>query len=148
MPDTPFWTSKPLADFTPQEWESLCDGCGKCCVIKLEDVDSRAIYSTDVGCRLLDCSNARCMDYPNRAKLVPDCVQLSPDNLDRLDWMPASCAYRLVHQGKPLPGWHPLITGDPHSTRKAGKSVAGRLLPETEVDPDQLGDHLTDWDAL
>lgn len=148
MPDTAFWKIKPLSQMTSQEWESLCDGCGKCCVLKLEDVDSGLIHYTDVGCRLLDCSSARCRDYENRRQQVADCVMLTPDNLHQLGWMPASCAYRLIHEGRDLPDWHPLITGDPDSTRKAGKSVAGRLFSEDKVDEEALGNHLTDWDQL
>lgn len=148
MPDTAFWKVKPLSDLNKQEWESLCDGCGKCCVLKLEDVDTGFIHYTDVGCRLLDCNTARCRDYDNRKQQVPDCVILTPDNLHQLGWMPASCAYRLIHEGQDLPDWHPLITGDPDSTRKAGKSLAGRLFTEQEVDEEALGNHLTDWDQL
>ena len=148
MHDTPFWKAKPLNELSRAEWESLCDGCGKCCVLKLEDVDTGFIHYTDVGCQLLDCGKARCRDYENRKQLVADCVILTPDNLAQLGWMPASCAYRLIHEGRDLPGWHPLVTGDPDSTQKAGKSVAGRLFAETEVDPDDLGTHLTDWDQL
>lgn len=128
-----------------EEWESLCDGCGKCCVLKLEDVDSGDIYYTDVACKLLDCASARCTDYPNRKASVPDCVVLRPDNLASLFWMPTSCAYRVVFEGGDLPEWHPLVTGDPNATKRAGQSVAGRVFPEGSVAEDDLPDHITDW---
>ena len=124
---------------------SLCDGCGKCCVLKLEDVDTNDIYYTDVGCKLLDCKTARCCDYQNRKDHVPDCIVLSMDNLPQLRWMPASCAYRLLYEGKSLPDWHPLISGNPMSPIAAGQSVAGRIFPETAIDEDDLPDHITNW---
>ena len=130
---------------TPTQWESLCDGCGKCCVLKLEDVDTNEIFYTDVGCKLLDCKTARCCDYDSRKTHVPDCVVLSVDNLSQLRWMPDSCAYRLLFEGKDLPDWHPLISGDANSPAAAGESVAGRVFPETAIDEDDLPDHITQW---
>ena len=130
---------------THHQWESLCDGCGKCCVLKLEDVDTGEIHYTDVGCRLLDCSTARCTNYPDRKTFVPDCVILSPTTVETLAWMPESCAYRLVQEGKDLPAWHPLVTGTADSTRQAGHSVAGRIVPEAEVDEEDLPDHIWVW---
>ena len=132
---------------TPAEWEALCDRCGKCCVLKLEDSDTGEIHYTDVACRLLDCGNASCTNYPDRKRCVPDCITLSPDNLDSLPWMPESCAYRLLHEGKSLSAWHPLLSGDTDSTRKAGKSVAGRVFPEESVLVSDLIDHITTWDG-
>ncbi len=132
---------------SPAEWESLCDGCGKCCVLKLEDVDTHIIYSTDVGCKLLDCENARCHHYADRKKHVPDCVVLTPDNLSHLSWMPKSCAYRRLYEGRGLADWHPLVTGRAESVAEAGHSVAGRLFPEDSIDEEDLPDHITDWDA-
>ena len=140
-----FWQHTPLDEMTPTQWESLCDGCGKCCVLKLEDVDTNDIYYTDVGCKLLDCKTARCCDYQNRKDHVPDCIVLSMDNLPQLRWMPASCAYRLLYEGKSLPDWHPLISGNPMSPVAAGQSVAGRIFPETAIDEDDLPDHITNW---
>ena len=140
-----FWQHTPLDEMTPTQWESLCDGCGKCCVLKLEDVDTNDIYYTDVGCKLLDCKTARCCDYQNRKDHVPDCIVLSMDNLPQLRWMPASCAYRLLYEGKSLPDWHPLISGSPMSPIAAGHSVAGRIFPETAIDEDDLPDHITNW---
>jgi len=130
---------------TPKQWESLCDGCGKCCVLKLEDVDSSEIYYTDIACKLLDCKTARCSDYSNRKKHVPDCIILSMDNLPMLRWMPESCAYRLLFEGKDLPSWHPLVTGTPSSPAQAGQSVASQVFPETAIEEDDLPDHIRSW---
>ena len=127
------------------EWESLCDGCGKCCVLKLEDIDTAEIYYTDVGCKLLDCESCRCLNYANRKKLVPDCVVLTPDGLDALHWMPESCAYRLVNEGKDLPAWHPLVTGIANSTHLSGNSVAGQVVSEASVAEADMPDHIREW---
>lgn len=141
----PFWEVKPLAAMTPAEWESLCDGCGRCCVIKLEDEDSGEVHYTDVACRLLDSQTCRCGNYALRAKLVKGCVILTPKALpDVAGWLPATCAYRLLHEGKPLFDWHPLITGDPESVHAAGISLRGKVVPEYEVDEVDLEDHIVD----
>jgi uncharacterized cysteine cluster protein YcgN (CxxCxxCC family) len=140
-----FWQHTSLDEMTPTQWESLCDGCGKCCVLKLEEFNTNEIYYTDVGCKLLDCKTARCCDYQNRKDRVPDCIVLSMDNLPKLRWMPASCAYRLLYEGKSLPDWHPLISGNPMSTVATGQSVAGRIFPETAIDEEDLPDHITNW---
>ena len=145
QPSPPFWETKGLTEMTASEWESLCDGCGKCCVIKLEDVDSGTIHYTDIGCRLLDADSCRCADYPSRKKHVPDCVVLSPERLDSLTWMPPSCAYRLLHEGKPLPCWHPLVTGEPDSTHLAGQSVRNRIFCENEIAENDYPKHIKDW---
>ena len=145
LQDDFFWQHTPLDEMTSTQWESLCDGCGKCCVLKLEDVDTNNIYYTDVGCKLLDCETARCRDYQNRKEHVSDCIVLSMGNLPQLRWMPDSCAYRLLYEGKSLPDWHPLVSGNMISPVTAGHSVAGRIFPETEVDEDDLPDHITDW---
>jgi len=128
-----------------EEWESLCDRCGKCCVLKLEDADTGEVHYTDVACKLLDCGSATCTDYARRKKFVPDCITLNPDNLDSLPWMPKTCAYRVLHEGGDLADWHPLVSGDPDSTRKAGMSVGGRVLPEGSVSTAALIDHITRW---
>ena len=141
-----FWETTPLAEMSPEEWEQLCDGCGKCCVIKLEDVDDGAIYYTDVGCTLLDGTTCRCTNYANRKSIVEDCVILTPDTLDDLPWMPLSCAYRRLHEGRGLPHWHPLVTGDPASTVKAGQSVQGKIFREGDVALEDYPDHSKDWD--
>ena len=145
MDAAPFWTTKTLSEMNEEEWESLCDRCGKCCVLKVEDVDTGDIYYTDVACKLLDCGNATCMNYVERKQTVPDCVSLTPENLSSLKWMPRSCTYRRLFEGHDLPEWHPLLTNDPDSTRKAGHSVAGRVLPEGAVETADIIDHITEW---
>jgi uncharacterized cysteine cluster protein YcgN (CxxCxxCC family) len=141
----PFWETKPLAAMTTAQWESLCDGCGRCCVIKLEDEDSGEVHYTDVACRLFDSQTCRCGNYGLRAKLVAGCVVLTPKTLpDVAEWLPATCAYRLLHEGKPLFDWHPLITGDPESVHKAGISLRGKVVPEYEVAEEDLEDHIVD----
>lgn len=129
---------------TPSEWEQLCDGCAKCCLHKIEDEDTGIIYSTNVVCQYLDQQNCRCSDYSNRSVLVPECVTLSPDNLEQVYYMPATCSYRLLVEGKPLPKWHPLITGQKDSVHDSGHSVRGKVVSELEVD--DLMHHLTgEW---
>src|SRR5260370_666226 len=125
--DTPFWRRKSVAEMTDSEWESLCDGCGRCCLVKLEDADDCSrTYFTDVGCRLLDSKTCRCRDYPNRTAKVKDCVRLTPRNIKRIVWLPPSCAYRLLAEGRDLYWWHPLVSGDPETVHQAGISVRGR----------------------
>jgi len=138
----PFWQVKRLEEMSRQEWESLCDGCGRCCVIQLEDVETGDRLRTNIACRLLDCDAVRCTDYANRHARVPDCVKLTPGNLSTLPWMPETCAYRLLHEGRPLFDWHPLVSGDPDSVRRAGISVAGRLVSECDVDEAEFKDHV------
>ena len=145
MPQTKFWKATPLDQMDEGQWESLCDGCGKCCVLKLEDADTGVVHYTDVSCKLLDCQTARCTKYAERKKHVSDCVLLTPDNLSMLSWMPKSCAYRLIYENKDLPDWHPLVTGNLESTRLAGHSVAARVVTETSVDEDDLPNHIINW---
>lgn len=140
----PFWRAKSLSEMTAEEWESLCDGCGKCCLLKLEDADTGEIHPTDVGCRLLDLATCRCTRYTERKRLVPDCVALNADNVKELAWMPKTCAYRLVAEGKDLPDWHPLKTGDPESVVRAGVSMRGKLVSEREAG--NLFQRIVDWD--
>ncbi|MBA3324549.1 MAG: YcgN family cysteine cluster protein [Rhodobacteraceae bacterium] len=130
-----FWRRFPLESLPRDEWEALCDGCGKCCLIKLEDEASGDVAYTSIACRLLDLGACRCGNYPLRRQLVPGCVALDRDNLEgALDWMPATCAYRLVAEGRDLEPWHPLISGDPESVHAAGVSLRGRMVAEYEVD--------------
>jgi uncharacterized protein len=143
----PFWRTKRLAEMSREEWESLCDGCGRCCLLKLEDEDTGELYYTDVACRLLDLGTCRCTSYPERRSLVPTCVVLSPERLDALDWLPSTCAYRLLHEGKDLRWWHPLVSGDPETVHRAGISVRHRVLPEGEVAEDALEDRIVAWPA-
>lgn len=140
-----FWEEKTLAQLTPEEWESLCDGCGKCCLIGLEDEDSGQIYLTDVACRLFDGASCRCRDYANRKAEVPDCVQLTPQNVPELGWLPKTCAYRLVSENKPLKSWHPLVSGDPESVHTANASVRGKTRPERNQKVRNLIRRITEW---
>ena len=142
--ETPFWKIKTLEAMTPAEWESLCDGCGKCCLSKLEDEDTGAIYWTSVGCRLFDAGTCRCSDYANRLAKVSDCVQLTPQNVRTISWLPQTCAYRLVANGKDLADWHPLVSGRRDSVHKAGASMKGRITAsETDFnEPEEYFDHM------
>lgn len=140
-----FWKEKPLTEMTPTEWESLCDGCGKCCLEKLEDPDTAELAFTDVACRFLDLETCLCVHYVDRRNHALDCIPLTPGNVGDLAWMPSTCAYRLLAEGKDLPDWHPLITGDPESVHKAGQSVRGRVVSEKEAG--DLEDHIVDWPA-
>ena len=140
-----FWEVKTLEQMTRQEWESLCDGCARCCLVKLEDEDTGDIHYTDVVCNLLDQETCRCTLYEKRSQYVPECVVVSPDLLDQLHWMPSTCAYRLLHEGKPLPDWHPLITGNRDSVHLAGISVRGRVYRQGDVEEHDLEHHLVEW---
>ncbi len=140
-----FWENVPLKSLTPPEWEALCDGCGKCCLNKLEDADTGEIAFTRVACRLLDDESCRCGNYQIRKTLVPECVVLSPKNIGEISyWMPSTCAYRLRHEGRPLPAWHPLNTGDPESVHRAGESVRGWSVPEFEVPEEDWEDYIVE----
>ena len=141
--DVPFWRRKRLDEMTLDEWESLCDGCGKCCLFKLEDPDDGDLAYTDIACRLLDTHTCRCKDYVNRTLKIPDCVELTPTTLMTLRWLPSTCAYRLLRDGGDLPNWHPLITGDPESVHWTRQSVRGRVVKEK--DAGDLEDHIVDW---
>jgi hypothetical protein len=137
-----FWKYKTLSEMSHDEWEALCDGCAQCCSVKLEDEDSGEIYYTDVACHLLDREECRCTAYEQRSVLVPACVTLSADRLEVLHWMPETCAYRLVDQGRDLPSWHHLVSGSQESVHVAGVSVRGRVVSEEDIDDDELEDHV------
>ncbi|MCB1675167.1 MAG: YcgN family cysteine cluster protein [Halioglobus sp.] len=139
------WWDKPLQELSSAQWELLCDGCGKCCLHKLQDAYSEKIFYTAIHCRLLDAHTCRCSDYAARTQRVPDCVVLRPDNLEVLHWLPHSCAYRLRWQGRPLPDWHPLVSGDGASVKRAGQSICGRTVSEEHVHPDGYDEHIVHW---
>lgn len=139
----PFWETKSLDEMSTTEWESLCDGCGKCCLVVLDEEETGVLYETNIACKLFDPEKRRCTDYANRGHRVPDCVQLTPESAAKLQWMPKTCAYRLLANGKPLPDWHPLVSGDPVSTVRAGKAVTKKLVFERDVKEDDVWDHVT-----
>jgi uncharacterized cysteine cluster protein YcgN (CxxCxxCC family) len=140
-----FWERVPLANMTKREWEALCDGCGKCCLNKLEDPDTHEIAFTRVACRLLDGETCRCAQYDIRLQFVPDCVVLTPDNISKIAyWMPSTCAYRLLYEKKPLYDWHPLVSDDPNAIHTAGASVKGWTVPEFEVPEEEWEDHIVE----
>jgi uncharacterized cysteine cluster protein YcgN (CxxCxxCC family) len=134
--DAPFWKTKKLEEMSRAEWEALCDGCGKCCMAKLEDADTGEIYWTSVSCRLFDAGKCRCTDYRNRLERVPDCVGLTPDNVRNLPWLPATCAYRLIAEGKDLYWWHRLVSGSEETVHEAGISIRGRVSASEDDMPD------------
>lgn len=137
-----FWEHYSLEEMTDTEWEALCDGCGQCCQIKLEDPESGERAITDVVCRLMDTTTARCSDYTHRFSRVPECLQLSRDKLAEYNWLPDSCAYRCLYENRALADWHPLRSGSDHCMREQGISVAGRVYSEANVSDDQLDDHI------
>lgn len=141
----PFWKTKTLEQLSPKEWESLCDCCAKCCLEKLEDEDTGEILYTNVACRLLDIDSCTCSNYPERQRFVYSCIRLTSKKVRELPWLPSTCAYRLVAEGKDLPHWHPLITGDKESTKKSGQSCHGRIISERIVQ--DLEDYICDWPA-
>ncbi|MEO0034320.1 MAG: hypothetical protein RLZZ501_343 [Pseudomonadota bacterium] len=141
----PFWEAKSLSELTRAEWESLCDGCGRCCLHKLEDADTGEIHYTNVACKLLDLTSCACSNYERRWDSVPDCIKLSPRVIGDLAWLPSTCAYRLLREGRPLPAWHPLVSGDPDSIHRAGISVRGRAVRENRTR--RLERHIVSWPA-
>lgn len=143
--NVPWWDHTPLDELSPSQWESLCDGCGKCCLHKIEDDEDGTVYTTAVACELLDCTTARCSNYAKRKQRVPGCIVLRVEDIAAFFWLPPTCAYRLRGQNLPLPDWHPLITSDANSTRKHGHSVAGRCISSRHVHPDDIEEHVIDW---
>jgi uncharacterized cysteine cluster protein YcgN (CxxCxxCC family) len=139
----PFWKTKTLEEMTTEEWESLCDGCGRCCLHKLRDEVTEALAFTNVACRLLDLDNCRCSHYSRRRRLVPDCVNLTPETVDEIDWLPPSCAYRRLDEGRDLLWWHPLVSGNPDTVHEAGISVRGRAISERYAGP--VENYVVDW---
>ena len=142
----PFWKAKSLEEMSAAEWESLCDGCGRCCLVKLEDEDTGEIHFTDLGCKLLDGESCRCMDYQRRRRRVRDCVKLTPDAVRSLPWLPSTCAYRLVAEGRDLAWWHPLVSGSIETVHEAGISVRGRVsASEEEVEAELWPERIVKW---
>jgi hypothetical protein len=138
-----FWRDTPLARMSGREWEALCDGCGKCCLNKLEDEDTGEVALTRIACKLLDDTSCRCGSYSNRHSFVPECIRLTPASLpEHLYWLPDTCAYRLVHEGRDLAWWHPLVSGDAETVHSAGISVRGLTLSEALVPEEDWEDHI------
>jgi uncharacterized protein len=142
MSADPFWKTKSLAEMAPDEWEQLCDGCGRCCVNKIEDEDTGEFIFTRAACKLLDLGTCKCSDYKNRHKRVADCVGLTAKNVSKLGWLPSTCAYRLRDEGKPLAWWHPLVSGRAETVEEAGISVKGHVYSEKGIMPDELWLHM------
>jgi len=143
---TQFWRGRKLVDFSRSEWESLCDGCGRCCLVKLEDEDTGEVHFTDVGCRLLDVDKARCADYGHRSRRVKDCLRLDPAKAATLPWLPPTCAYRLLARGEDLPDWHPLVSGRKESVIEAGVSILGRVCGlESEMTVEEMVERICAW---
>ena len=137
-----FWEVKPLDELTTDEWESLCDRCGKCCTVRLEDIDTGTSYSTSVACQYYNQKNGLCLCYEERSQKVPDCVTLTPSLLETIDWLPANCAYRLITENQPLASWHPLVSGDRNSTEREHQSIQGRVINENDVHPDDVANFI------
>jgi uncharacterized cysteine cluster protein YcgN (CxxCxxCC family) len=145
MPEDRFWEHKSLQAMNTEEWEALCDGCGRCCLIKIEDEDSGRLFYTNVICEYHDSESCRCTRYRDRSLLVPDCIKVTPEVALNEDWLPDTCAYRLLAHGQPLFDWHPLISGRRDSVIEAGISVRDKVISEEFVHPDELPEHLAHW---
>lgn len=139
-----FWESLPLSAMNDKQWESLCDGCARCCLLKLEDEDTAELYFTNVSCHLLDIKQCRCKDYGKRKFLVAECLNVRTMELSEYTWLPETCAYRLLSEGKPLPEWHPLLSGKKDSVERAGITISGFAVSEDYIHPDQLAEHIID----
>jgi hypothetical protein len=137
------WWKKPLSELSDEQWEALCDGCGKCCLHKLQDEETDEVFYTEIACRLLDLGSCKCSNYLKRWTFVPDCIGLSASQIGRMSWLPSTCAYRLRNEGKDLPWWHPLVSGDPETVHQAGISVRGRCVPEQKAGHPE--DHIVTW---
>jgi len=140
-----FWKHKKLSEMTRKEWELLCDGCGRCCLIRLEDEESREIFTTRLACKQLDIGKCGCKCYDKRHEVVADCIALTPENIGSLDWIPSSCAYRRLSEGRELAWWHPLVSGDPDSVHEAGKSVRSSAISEDKINPNRIEDYIHEY---
>ncbi len=142
-----FWRRKTLREMNRKEWESLCDGCALCCLHKVEDEDTQEVFYTTVVCHLLDTDTCQCTEYEKRCELVPTCIRLQPEDVENFDWLPMTCSYRLIHEGKDLPDWHPLLTGDRASVIEANASVLSVYeVMDNQISEDQLIDFILDED--
>jgi len=148
MAGQPFWRLKTLEQMTAAEWESLCDGCGLCCLVRFEEEETGEVIPTRVHCKLFDPNRCACTDYAGRVEQVPDCVKLTPGNIEALAWMPRSCAYRRIHEGRDLADWHPLVSGDPESVHRAGVSVRGQTISETVLAEAEDALEFAAWDLM
>ena len=146
--NTPFWITTPLHKMTRAQWESLCDGCGRCCLEKLENRKTGRVFYTWVSCYLLDTKSCQCTDYAHRRQLMPNCIRLTPDNIKRIKWLPKTCAYRILANRGSLEWWHPLVSGDPKTVHHAGVSVQNLAISEATVDPNQLEDFIIENQAI
>jgi len=140
-----FWETKQLSEMSSEEWESLCDGCAKCCLNKLEDEDTEEIFFTRVACDLVDLESCRCTKYTERTRLVPECIDLTQHDFSEYTWLPATCAYKLLSDGQPLPPWHPLITGNKESIFEAGVAIRSFAIKESQINMDDLEEHIIEW---
>ena len=140
--EQPFWKTKKMSQMTQAEWESLCDGCARCCLVKLEDEETGIVHLTRIGCRLLDPGTCRCKNYPKRHELVSDCIGIDPEKVRQIEWLPQSCAYRRIAEGRGLAWWHPLVSGDPDTVHQAGVSVRGWARSEKGVREDQMARYI------
>ncbi|MBV1908955.1 MAG: YcgN family cysteine cluster protein [Kangiellaceae bacterium] len=141
-----FWENTPFDELNPKQWEQICDGCAQCCAHKLQDDETDEIFLTNIVCQHLDMKKCQCSVYGNRHVHVPDCIKITPENANRLNWIPDTCGYRLLANGKPLPEWHPLVTGEQESTHLSNMSVTGKVISETDIDIDELEDYLVEDD--
>ena len=139
-----FWRHKKLTELSPEEWEALCDGCGICCLYKVEYEDTSEVDLTNIVCRFLDLECIRCQLYDDRHSAMPTCIKLTPSEVETIKWLPETCAYRLIMLGQPLPDWHPLESGNPQSIHDRGISVKGKVIRETEVDLNRIEDYVID----
>lgn len=144
--ELPFWKTKSFTEMSAEEWESLCDGCGRCCLMKYIEDGSEKVFYTNVACGLLDCDSCRCKSYQDRASIMLDCFTITPENIEKSNWLPSSCAYRMLYHKQNLDWWHPLVSGDNSTVHKASMSVRHRAISETELVCKEYEDYIIDWE--